>query len=126
MNVPQPPNDLVREIGIAIAVRRQSLLASVLDLAQWLLKEGKEDYHSLIVAESEHGLGCLLEEASYQRTCNEAEELNVPLLRRNCVHLALAMTQLGFGNNTAVRGWIDSAREDPLPEVRHALGRMEP
>jgi len=75
----------------------------------------------LIVEGCEHGLGCLLEEASYTRTRSEAEKFNIPLLRRYCIRLALAMAQLDYGGNAAVRNWIEAAREDPLPEVRNAL-----
>jgi hypothetical protein len=90
-------------------------------MATWLLKYGPEDYRILIVEGCEHGLGCLWEEVSYNRTRREVEKLDVPLLRSNCIRLALAMAQLGYGSNVVVRNWIEAAREDPLPEVRNAL-----
>ena len=120
-NMPKPHDDLVREISFAIAARRQSILVPALDLARWLLQEGPEDYRSLIIDGCEHGLGCLLEEASYARTRSEVEKHDVPRLRRNCIRLALAMANSGHGYSTAVQVWIDAAREDPLPEVRNTL-----
>jgi hypothetical protein len=121
LKIPKPHYNLVREISFAIAARRSSILVPALDLAYWLLQDGPEDYRSLIVEGCEHGLGCLLEEASYTRTRSEVEKHDVPLLRRNCIRLALAMANSGLGNSPAVQGWIDAAREDPLPEVRNTL-----
>jgi hypothetical protein len=121
LNISKPHYNLVREISFAIAARRPSILVPALDLARWLLQEGPEDYRSLIVEGCEHGLGCLLEEASYARMRSEVEKHDVPLLRRNCIRLALAVINSGLGNRAAVQGWIDAAREDPLPEVRNTL-----
>jgi hypothetical protein len=119
--VPEPHPDLVREIGIAIAHRRQSILIMALDLARWLIQEGPEEYRSLIVETSLHGLTCLLEEASYSRTrAEEADKIDVPLLRANCVLLALALKQAGYQDQPAVNGWILAAENDPLPEVRNS------
>jgi hypothetical protein len=126
LDIPKPHPDLVREIGIAIAARRQSVLARALDLSRWILLEGPEDYRPLLIEACEHGLGCLLEEASYARTLEEVEKLNIPLLRRNCIRLAVALTDRGRGSSPAVKGWMDAAREDPLPEVRNALVEVNP
>jgi SIR2-like domain len=41
-------NDLVREVGIAIAARRQVLLRPALDFAQWVFREGPEHTRTLI------------------------------------------------------------------------------
>jgi hypothetical protein len=70
-----------------------------------------------------HGLICLLEEASYSRTsAEEAQKIDVPLLRANCIRLAVALREAGYHNEPAVKGWITAATNDPLPEVRNSRG----
>ena len=66
------------------------------------------------------GLGYLAQELQYDR--RHDPDINVPLLRWGCTHLALAMAQKGFDADPAVARWVEGARNDPLPEVRHAKG----
>jgi hypothetical protein len=125
--VPKPHPDLVREIGIAVAARRRSILIAALDLSRWILRDGPKEYHTLLIETCKHGLKCLLEEASYSRVSGvEAEDLNVPLLRQRCIRLAVALANNGHGGDPAVKGWIAVAQEDPLPEVRNSLFEDEP
>jgi hypothetical protein len=123
LQVPEVHPDLLREIGFAIAARRQSILIVALDLARWLIEEGPEQYRSLLIDSCTHGLACLLEEASYSRTrAEEAHKMDIPLLRANCIRLAVALKRAGYQDDPAVTGWISNAKVDPLPEVRNSLG----
>ena len=63
------------------------------------------------------GLDYLVEELRYDR---EHDIDDVPFLRWACAHLALAMAECGLGDNPTVALWLESAKEDPLPEVRYA------
>jgi hypothetical protein len=59
----------------------------------------------------------LLEEASYARA---DESFDVPMIRSGSFLLASAMAAAGFADEPGVKGWIDTAKSDPLPEVRNA------
>ena len=115
-----PPDDLVREIGIIIATRRKVVLAQALQIAKWIFAEGNKDHRKIIGQLAVQGLGYLLNELRYDREHQQDEDFDVPLLRWDCTHLAIAMTEHGFGDDPTVARWLDNAKEDPLPEVRHA------
>jgi hypothetical protein len=110
-------NDLFREVGIAIAARRQVLLRPALDFAQWVFREGPEHLRTLLAQDCTHGLTALLEEASYARS---EQNFDVPAMRAACCRLASAMVSAGFGQERGVADWLTKAKEDPLPEVRNA------
>jgi hypothetical protein len=110
-------NDLVREVGIAIAARRQVLLRRALGFAEWVFREGPEHMRTLIAQDCTHGLTALLEEASYARS---GQTFDVPGVRAACCRLASAMVSAGFGQERGVADWLAKAKEDPLPEVRNA------
>ena len=87
--------DLVDEIGIAIAARRHSILANALDIATWIVQE-RPIYLQGILENCVHGLGCLLQEASYLRTEEfDARAIDKPRLRAASVRLA--SPRLGSG-----------------------------
>ena len=115
-----PPDDLVREIGIIIATRRKVVLAQALQIAKWIFAEGNNDHRKIIGQLAVQGLGYLINELRYDREHQQDEDFDVPLLRWGCTHLAIAMAEHGFGDDPTVARWLDNAREDPLPEVRHA------
>ncbi len=124
-SVPDVPDDVIREVGIAVAARRRGLLLEALGLATWLLNEGPVRYHHLLREECGHGLGYLFEEAAYTGTTARlaGEGIDVPLLRLNCVRLAMAMRDTGPDVPATAQAWIDAAVSDPLPEVRNAVLR---
>ena len=111
-----PPNDLVREIGIMIATRRKTALGQALGIAKWVFEEGNNAQKEAIRDLALQGLGYLVEELRYDR---EHDLDDVPFLRWACAHLALAMAECGFEDDPAVTRWLMSAKEDPLPEIRH-------
>ena len=113
-----PPIDLVKEIGVIIANRRRVALIQALNIARWAYKEGSSEYRSAIGSLAVQGLDYLEEELRYN-VSNE-EDSDVPLLRSRCVQLAIAMAEYGFDSKPAVARWIESAENDPLPEIRHA------
>ena len=113
-----PPNDLVREIGIVIATRRRRSLGQALKIAKWVFDEGNDAQKEAIHHLALQGLGYMIEELRYDREHDQDDD--VPFLRWACVHLALAMAECGFGDDPAVTRWLESAKKDPLPEVRYA------
>ena len=115
---PPPPDDLVREIGIAIATRRKAMLPVALQVAKWIFAEGAPQHRDILRDFALQGLGYMAEELRYDRDAEP--DRDAPLLRWGCTHLALAMTAAGHGGDPAVARWVENARTDPLPEVRHA------
>ena len=113
-----PPEDLVREIGIIIAMRRNTVLGLALRLAKVVFTDGDPGQRAAIDKLTLHGLGYLAQELRYDRSHDP--DVDVPLLRWCCTQLALAMAACGFENDPAVARWIENAKNDPLPEVRHA------
>ena len=123
LGVRPPATELVREVGFAIAARRRSILAQALQLATYVFTEGLSDYWEQLVDSCEHGLQCLLVEASYARSSEGLQKFEIPVIRRNCIRLAVAMTKVGFADKPGVKGWLAIAETDPLPEVRNAVSQ---
>lgn len=118
--VQRPPDILIREIGMAIATRRKSLLYQALCIAEWLLTNGQPSQVEVIRDLTVQGLGYLLEELRYDRLADtDTDEVNVPLMRLGCARVAVALAKKG-DHEPAVTGWLDTIDDDPLPEVRHA------
>ena len=115
-----PPIDLVREIGAIIANRRKPALIQALSIARWVYMEGSSEYRDAIASLAAQGLGYLEEKLRYD--VENEEDFDVPLLRWGCTQLAIAMAEHGYDSEPAVVRWIESARNDPLPEVRYAIG----
>lgn len=124
-----PPADLVREIAIAVSMRRPSL-QEALHAAEWILQNNaavEADRFARLVAE---GLGYLLSAARYeaglvQQPVSSFRPNEIAEVRILCVKVAVALDRAGFGDLHAVGDWIREGQLDPLPEVRHALGESE-
>ena len=117
----QPPDDLVREIGVIIATRRKTSLGQALQTAKWIFDEGSQPQRDAVCQLALQGLGYLFEELKYDRN-HEQEDNTVPLLRWRSVQLALSMAKCGFEKAPAVVCWLKIVEKDPLPEVRNAKG----
>ena len=115
-----PPGDLVREIGTIIATRRKASLGEALQIAKWIFSEGEAAQREIIGDLVAQGLGYLTEELRYDR--NHDLDVDISLLRWGCTHLALAMAGCDFDTNPAITRWVETAKNDPLPEVRYAKG----
>jgi hypothetical protein len=120
--IPGPPGDLLREIGVIIATRRKGALNRALQVARWIFSHGSDEQRDAIAQLALHGLRYLIEELRYDRNHGEDGEAEIPLLRWGCAHLALAMAVFGYAADPTVIRWAEVARDDPLPEVRHAEG----
>lgn len=116
---PPPPDDLIREIGVAIAYRRSASLAGALLGAQWIFESGTETSKEMIRQSVEDGLGYLATELRYEQTQESVED--IPLLRLLCANLVIAMAKNGQDQHSVVTQWLEIAKEDPLPEVRNAV-----
>jgi len=116
------PGDLLREIGVMIATRRKGVLNQALQVARWIFSSGSAEQRDTIAQSTLHGLHYLIEELRYDRDYGDEGEVDIPLLRWGCAHLALAMMASGYETDQTVTRWAEATQDDPLPEVRHAEG----
>ena len=67
------------------------------------------------------GLGFLLEECDYKKAIESglAERIDIPLVRRNCVKLSIAMAKAGYESEESISEWLKCIDSDPLPEIRN-------
>ena len=121
---PAPPEDLVREIGVAIAYRRRASLVGTLQAARWIFASGTGAGKEAISQLVEDGLDYLATELSYDRDHETPDD--IPLLRLLCTELAVTMAKDGRDQHPAIARWLEIAKEDPLPEVRNAVGEYPP
>ena len=122
-DTPVPPRDLIREIGVAIAYRRATSLVGALQEARWIFESGTGASKEAIRQLVEDGLDYLGTELSYDRDHENPDD--IPLLRRLCTELAVEMAKDGQHQHPAIVRWLESAKEDPLPEVRDAVGEWK-
>ena len=114
-----PPEDLVREIGIAIATRRRGCLPQALRIATWVFERGNVAYREAIRHLVLQGLSYLFEELRYDRKHDKDDSIDVPLLRRDCTVLARTMANQEPAHDPIVSRWLEISTADPLPEVRY-------
>lgn len=116
---PEPPEHLVRVIGIWIAARRRNVLSSALEVARWIFEKGTQAHKDCIRDLVQDGLHCLAEELSYDR--DKAMLADIPLLRLASAQLAVTMAKDGLERHPSVARWLELAAEDPLPEVQNVI-----
>ena len=114
-----PPGDLIRGVGIAIASRRNAVIVPALQVAKWIFENGTDAQKESIRQLTEDGLSYLAQDLRYDREQETPEE--VPRKRLYCAELAAQMAKAGLHQTPAVAQWIDIAQQDPLPEVRNAI-----
>ena len=119
--IQDPPEHLVREIGLMIATRRNVALPQALPLATWIFSQGTPEHRQFMNDLAAHGLRYLAEELAYDREHDLDGNVDLPLLRWRCVELAQAMAESGMRDEPAVNLWLRIGEEDPLPEARYAV-----
>ena len=128
--LPRPPDHLVFEVGEIIAAPRWIVLSQALEIATWVFEEGIEEHRELLRPPVLSGLEFLRQALVFQEISTHPfveqpqvseDDVDVPWLRYRCVQLAKAMDTAGFGDESAVTGWLKDAENDPLPELRFAV-----
>ena len=118
-DIPPPPDDLVREIGVIIATRRIENLAFALGVAKRIFNNGTDAQREVIRDLVLNGLNYLSEELQYER--DDFDEEDLPLLRWHCIQLAHSMSRHDLQSNSTIVHWLQAAAADPLPEVRYVV-----
>ena len=119
ISIISPPDDLVREIGAVIATRRKVALSGALSVANWIFESGHTSHQEIIGQLVLQGLSYLIEELRYDRQHDDGNR--VPTLRFLCAQLAKSMAQRGYVDIPVISQWLETAQNDPLPEVRHLI-----
>ena len=120
--VDPPPSDLLLEVGYAIATRRTAALDPALWLAKWIYEHGEERDQRALRSLTIEGLEYLFRELDYSQMDLTDEEA-VPDMRWKSVAIARAMHNLAY-EDSIIQAWLERAREDPLPEVRHRASNV--
>ena len=120
--IESPPGDLILEVGFAIATRRRAALDPALWLAKWVFEDGGEREQDALHQLTVEGLDYLLRELDYSQMDFTNDEA-VPDMRWKCVGIARAMHELTY-DDAIIQRWLELAREDPLPEVRHTVSNL--
>lgn len=116
-NPPFPSDDLIREIGLAIATRRKNTLIQALLAATIIFKARDSQISSIISSLILEGLEYLILEQDYKSSHDDIED--VPIIRLNCVKLAYQMSINGFEDKPIIKQWLEEREKDPLPEIRN-------
>jgi len=125
IRLPPPPVDLLRELGMIVATRRQPGLPKALDAVAWVLgncPETAADRHfleSLVVA-----LEYLWAETKYRLFGSDSDRIpynDVPRCREQAVRIAALLRSTRAAERETVHKWLEAALSDPLPEVRRAV-----
>lgn len=117
-----PPLEIIEEVGHSICLRHEPVLAQALQFASRLFKD-QPSLAGSIAQQCLLGLGYLFSACDYQQaiTSGLVERIDIPLIRRNCVKLAVTMTNAGYSDNAVLLSWIEAAKDDPLPELRNLV-----
>ena len=118
-----PPQQLIREVGVSVVMRRRTVLGQALYAAKWVFEHGSEDAREAIRDLVLKGLGYLTEELRYDREDPFDGRLDVPLARWRSIQVARAMAGQGLREHPVIRRWLQLGMDDPLPEVRHVANR---
>ena len=120
-NAQTPPSEIVEEIGQSIYWRHEAVLPRALETASFLFEKFPELANKTIATFTKSGLENMFKEFDLGRAVDSGiiNRIDVPLVRRNCLRLAIAMQNAGFSDEISITNWIRAAKDDPLPELRN-------
>ena len=124
VQLPEMPVDLLREVGSAVALRREGLLEVSLDCAFHVLPRLGTDVDGQFARSLIVGLEYLLSEARYRLSDDGEFPISygaIPRVRRLAVRLAKRLSINGYSSDRVIRQWHEAAIADPLPEVRRIV-----
>lgn len=114
-NIVDAPSDLYGEVASAVLSRNPRSLHSALTIANYLVRRGR--FSDADLSKLEHGLTYLLTELDYgSKQAGQMRHLS--LARLGSARLAGSLLFVGRTAPVLTR-WLEAAKCDPLPEVRH-------
>jgi hypothetical protein len=122
--LPGVPADLLREISMAVALRRTESLRLSLDFAYNVLLQLQANADPQFVRNLLIGLDYLLTETAYRETAEPSARYRyeeIPDIRYQAARLAKCLHRYGYATEPVIQRWFEAAAADPLPEVRRAI-----
>jgi len=119
--LPRVPPDLLREMSMAVALRRPESLGLSLDFAYSVLRRLGEGADRQFVRNLLIGLDYLFGETAYQETASLTGRCpyeEVPGIRCLAARLAKCLSDCGYDTDPIIQRWTEAILADPLPEVR--------
>ena len=123
-DLPGTPNDLVREIGTTVRMRRPLALDMALAFSSRLLAQSSVAVRDLIVDDIRIGLQYLAEELRYRSPAEYSGPVpyeDVPWYRILCGQLANGLVRYLGPDDPTVQLWARQVAEEPLTYVRRAI-----
>jgi hypothetical protein len=122
--LPRVPDDLLQELGARVANRRQPGLGLVLETAVVVLRGFRERVNLRFIRALTIGLEYLLVETQYRLDDESTDQIaaaDIPMYRMRGAQIAGLLARMPHGRSDVVQKWLEAARDDPLPEIRHAI-----
>jgi hypothetical protein len=122
--LPRVPPDLLREISMAVALRRPESLAVALEFAYNVMRRFGEGADRQFVRNLLIGLDYLFDETAYHEAATQTGRYpyeEVPRIRWLSARLAKSVSDCGHARNPIIRRWSQAIVADPLPEIRAVL-----
>lgn len=119
--LPSVPTDIVRELGVIVANRRQPDLDQALAATSMFIRSTTDSLDKRFLSSVLFGLSYLLHELDYSFVENKNLPFaycDVPKLRKHAARIAVALKRFHAVDDEVVANWIDAAMNDPLPEIR--------
>jgi hypothetical protein len=118
------PIDLMRELGVTLANRRQPHLDQAMAAVKVYLRSSNKPLDQQFLDSLNHGLHYLQAELEYRfwdDGNSQFEYDEIPNLRFKTVQIAVCMKRDRGVASNAVGNWIESAKSDSLPEIRRLV-----
>ena len=122
--IPLPPSDLLHELGNIVEVRRQPGLLYALDAVRNILRHFSSFADDQFRRSVTTGLEYLLSETEYRAFATENERVPfdlTPAYREQAAGIARLLADGQAQPPEPIQKWIETARRDPLPQVRRAV-----
>lgn len=122
---PELPTDLLRELGMIVATRRQPGLLEALNTVAWVLQNCPEVVDPHFLDSVFVMLQYLWTETKYRDFGSDSDRIpysEVPEYRERAVRIASLLRKTTAAKTDEVHQWLAVAVDDPLPEIRRAIG----
>ncbi|MCL4202029.1 MAG: hypothetical protein KJ000_06025 [Pirellulaceae bacterium] len=125
--LPELPTDLLRELGMIVATRRQPGLLEALNTVAWVLQNCPDVVDSHFLDSIVVMLQYLWEETKYRSFGSDSNRIpysEVPEYRLKAVRIAALLRRTPAAETYPVGPWLAVASDDPLPEIRRVIGTV--
>lgn len=120
---PEVPRTLVDQLVSSVETRAGHGLSTLINVMAFIVKQdlcNSSDYARLLFA-----LASMREDSRYMEIeLDDPRAISISLVRKECVRLAKALRNRVIDDGS-LTGWLEDARNDPLPEVRFEVDQNE-